>query len=317
MKKKLLVILSLISFIPFLMAQQIENPGFEDWEEVGLGTEIIEPIDWSTIKTSDDPTISSLAPITWERSTDAHSGQYSVRLHNTSTLGIPVSGTMSNGQYHPNLNTELAYVFTNTADPRWNTPYTSRPDSIAFWVKWFPDDDDTLQFQALLHVDEATLPPKLENLPNQVAYTRADIGDTLENWTRVALAFNYYDNRTPEYLLIIITSGNGTTPNIGSYAFYDDIEIISGQAIQDNPLEQVSVYFEKNTIHIRNLSEDLRKQSTLEIIDLIGKPLWHCNIHSNQISVDPTLNLDGIFILKISSDNYVISRKIYIKNQGY
>ena len=316
MKKKLLVILSLISFIPFLMAQQIENPGFEDWEEVGLGTEIIEPVNWSTIKTSDDPTISSLAPITWERSTDAHSGQYSVRLHNTSTLGIAVSGTMSNGQYHPNLNTELAYVFTNTTDPRWNTPFTSRPDSIAFWVKFFPDGDDTLQFQALLHVEEATLPPKPVNLPNQVAYTRADIGETIENWTRVALAFEYYDNRTPEYLLIIITSGNGTTPNDGSYAFYDDLEIIDHeQAIHENPLEQVSIYFKKNTLYIRNLSEELRRQSTLDIVDLVGKPIWHTTIHSNEISVDPTLNLDGIYILKISSDDDVISRKIYIKNQ--
>ncbi len=281
-----------------------------------LELKLSNPLNWSTIKTSDDPTISGLAPITWERSTEAHSGQYSVRLHNTSTLGIPVSGTMSNGQYHPNLNTELAYVYTNTADPRWNTPYTSRPDSIAFWVKWFPDDDDTLQFQALLHVDEATLPPKPENLPNQVAYIRADIGETIENWTRVALAFEYYDNRTPEYLLIIITSGNGTTPNVGSYAFYDDIEIISGQAIHENPLEQVSVYFENNTLHILNLSEDIMKQSTLEIIDLVGRPIWHSKIHSNEIAIEPTLNLDGIYLLKISSADNVISRKIYIKTQG-
>jgi len=317
MEKKILITIWICLSFSFSFSQQVENGGFEDWEEVGLGTEIIEPIEWSTIKTSDDPTISSLAPITWERSTEAHSGQYSVRLHNTSTLGIPVSGTMSNGQYHPNLNTELAYVYTNTADPRWNTPYTSRPDSIAFWVKWFPDDDDTLQFQALLHVDEATLPPKPENLPNQVAYTRADIGETIENWTRVALAFEYYDNRTPEYLLIIITSGNGTTPNVGSYAFYDDIEIISGQAIQDNPLEQVSIYFENNTVHILNLSEDIMKQSTLEIIDLAGRPIWHSKIHSNEITIEPTFNLDGIYLLKISTADNVISRKIYIKNQGF
>ncbi len=318
MKKKLFIIISLISFIPLLMAQQIENPGFEDWEEVGLGPDIIEPVNWSTIKTSDNPTISGLAPITWERSANAHSGQYSVKLHNTSTLGIPVSGTMSNGQYHPNLNTELAYVFTNTADPQWNTPYTFRPDSIAFWMKFLPDGNDTLQFQALLHVDEATLPPKPENEANRVAYTRADIGGTFENWTRIALAFDYFDSRTPEYILIIITSGNGTTPNVGSIAFYDDLEIIGGdQAINENPLEQVGVYVTANTLHISNLSDDLRMHSTLEIFDLVGRPLWQSKIVSDEISLEPTLNLSGICIVKISSDDYVISRKIYIKNQGF
>lgn len=312
MRKKIFLSLGICFLFSFSFSQQVENGGFEEWEEVGLGPEIIEPVNWSTIKTSDDPTISSLAPITWERSTDAHTGQYSVRLHNTSTLGIPVSGTMSNGQYHPNLNTELAYVFTNTEDPLWNTQYTYRPDSIVFWVKYFPDGDDTLQFQALLHVGEATLPPKPENLPNQVAYIRADIGETLENWTRVSLAFEYFDNRTPEYLLIIITSGNGTTPNVGSIAFYDDIEIIQGQAIHENPLEQVSVYFESNTLHFRNLPEDLRNQSTLDIVDLSGRTLWESKIHSNDIAIDPSLNLNGIYVLKIGTENYLINRKIYI-----
>jgi hypothetical protein len=318
MKKNLFVIITFISFFPQLMAQQIENPGFEFWEEVGLGSEIIEPVDWSTVKTSDDPTISGLAPITWERSTDAHTGQYSVRLHNTSTLGIPVSGTMSNGQYHPNLNTELAWVFTNTTDPRWNMPYNSRPDSIAFWVKFFPVGNDTLQFQALLHVEEATLPPKPENLVNQVAYTRADIGETIENWTRVALAFEYYDNRTPEYILIIITSGNGTTPNVGSYAFYDDIEIIDdGQAIHENPLNKVNIFVSANTLYISNLSEDFMQSTTITLYDPIGRLVWQNKIHSDKISLEPTLNLSGLYIAKISSDDYVMSRKIYINNQGF
>jgi hypothetical protein len=318
MKKKWLVMITLLSFIPLLMAQQIENPGFEDWEEIGLGPDILEPVNWSTVKTSDDPTISGLAPVTWERSTNSHTGQYSVRLHNTTTLGIPVSGTMSNGQYHPNLNTELAWVYTNSTDPRWNTPYTSRPDSIAFWVKFFPNGNDTLQFQALLHVDEATLPPKPENLVNQVAYTRADIGETYENWTRVALAFEYFDNRTPEYILIIITSGNGTTPNDGSYAFYDDLEIIGGeQAIYENPLEQVDIFITANSLHISNLSEDLRKQSTLGIFDLFGRTVWHGKIHSDEISLEPILHLTGIYIVKINTDEYVISRKLYYNYHGF
>jgi hypothetical protein len=185
-------------------------------------------------------------------------------------------------------------------------------------MKFFPSGNDTLQFQALLHVDDATLPPKPENIDNQVAYTRADIGGTYENWTRVALAFDYFDNRTPEYLLIIITSGNGTTPNVGSIAFYDDLEIIGGgQAIHKNPLEQVGLYFTANKLHIQNLSPNLSIQTTLSIFDLVGKTLWECKINSNEISLEPTLNLKGIYLVKISSDDYVISRKIYINYQGF
>jgi hypothetical protein len=314
MKNKFTLLIMLLPISIFSYSQQIENPGFENWEEVGLGPDIIEPVDWSTIKTSDNPSISSLAPITWERSTDAHSGQYSVRLHNTSTLGIPVPGTMSNGQYHPNLNTELAWVFTNTSDTTWNTGFTARPDSIVFWMKFFPEGNDTLQFQALLHVDDATLPPQPENLPNQVAYTRADIGGLHENWTRVALAFNYYDNRTPEYILIIITSGNGTTPNPGSVAYYDDLEVIGGgQSIPDNPLSQVNIYSAGKILYLNNLPKNLIKHSSLEVLDLLGRTIWQSTIQSDKIPIDPTFHLKGIYIVKISSADYVLSKKVNFK----
>jgi len=218
---------------------------------------------------------------------------------------------MSNGQYHPNLNTELAYVFTNTEYPEWNTPFTSRPDSIAFWMKFFPSGDDTLQFQALLHVDDATLPPKPENEANQVAYIRADIGGTYENWTRISLAFDYFDDRTPEYLLIIITSGNGTTPNVASYAFYDDLEIIGGgQAIQENPLNQIDLYVTENTLHIRNIPKDFINQTHLEVLDLLGRIVWESKIQSDEVSLDPAKNLSGIYVVKITSKDYSISKKV-------
>lgn len=313
MKKSILLFVA-ICFGLFLNAQSsIENPGFEDWEEVGLGPDIIEPVDWSTIKTSDDPAISGLTPITWEKSTDAHSGQYCLKLYNTSTLGIPVVGTICNGQYHANLNTDLAWSFTNLTDPQWHTPFTARPDSIAFWLKFFPMEGDTLQFQALLHVGDATIPPKPENIDNQVAYTRADLPGTYENWTRIALAFDYYDNRTPEYIFMILTSGNGTTSIDGSVAYYDDLEVIGGDlAINDNPLDQIEIYATGNTLYIKNLSEGLMKNASVEIIDLVGRSVAKNKIQSKKVQLDPRYDLNGMYIVKITSDDYVVSRKIYI-----
>ena len=300
--------------ILFTNAQnQIENPGFEDWEPESAGTvEFIEPINWSTIKTADDPTLSGLAPFNWERSEDAHNGQYSIKLYNTSALGgIPVVGTLVNGQYHSNIQTELAYSFTNPDDPKWNTPFTARPDSIAFWIKYFPMPGDTLQFQALLHVGDCSLPPNSENEMNQVGYTRCDLPGTYENWTRIALAFDYFDNRTPEYLLMILTSGNGTNSIEGSIAYYDDLEIIGGeQAIHNNPLNEVSVHFNNNMLFIENMPEDMLKNAGIEIIDLAGKVLIKREIHTNQVQLNKSGSLIGLYILRIHSDKYSVSRKI-------
>ncbi len=315
MKRNLLLVTCTIFIVPLIMAQQhIENPGFEDWETEMAGTvEFEEPVNWSTIKTSDNPTLTGLMPFNWERSEDAHSGQYSIKLYNTSALGtIPVVGTLCNGQYHALIQTNLAYSFTNQNDPKWNTPFTARPDSIAFWLKYFPMEGDTLQFQALLHVDDCTLPPNSENEGNRVAYTRCDLPGTYEEWTRIALAFDYFDDRTPEYLLMILTSGNGTTSIEGSVAYYDDLEVIGGDlAIHDNPLDQVDIHVSGNTVLLNNMPKDLFKQTNLEIFDLTGRSVWRTGINSNKVELSTSKNLNGMYIIKITSSDYIISRKVY------
>ena len=73
MKRYILTTISLviISFLVFGQ-QQVENPGFEEWEVVVSGPpDIIEPVNWSTIKTGDDPNIVPFTPITWERTTES------------------------------------------------------------------------------------------------------------------------------------------------------------------------------------------------------------------------------------------------------
>ena len=56
-----------------------------------------------------------------------------------------VNGVATNGRLHPDMNPELAYIFTDTLDNMWNTPFSTRPDSIAGWFKYAPQGNDTLQ----------------------------------------------------------------------------------------------------------------------------------------------------------------------------
>jgi len=86
MKKNLLITIGLLIAITAFSQQQPENPGFEDWEDVGLNVD--EPVNWSSLKTSNDPGINFVAPYVWDKSTDFHTGTYSVKLYNSSVLGI-------------------------------------------------------------------------------------------------------------------------------------------------------------------------------------------------------------------------------------
>lgn len=315
MKRSILTVLVSLFFVPFLMAQNlIENPGFEEWEEIGFGPDILEPVNWSSIKTSDLPALNNVAPIVWERSEDAHSGQYSLKLFNANILGLDVVGVMCNGQIHADWNPDLGFTYTNPEDPQWYTPFTSRPDSIAFWLKFFPAEGDTLQFQALLHDGEGTIPETPENEDNWIGLAKLYLPDAQEEWTRIAVPFDYYNTRTPEYILFILNSGNGTTPIDGSIAYYDDMEIIvNNNAIHDNPLDNINIHVADNEIFINNIPEDLMKNANLEILDLTGRSVWQGKINSNKISLGSTNSYSGMHIVKVTSTEYVISRKVYFK----
>ncbi|MCD4682737.1 MAG: hypothetical protein K8R86_05610, partial [Bacteroidales bacterium] len=124
MKNLFLTIIAFVIGIA-VFAQQPENAGFELWEDVGLATD--EPVDWSSIKTSDNSIANSFAPYVWDQSTDAHSGTYSVQLINGSVLGIVAAGTVTNGRIHAELS-GVGWAYTDPADARWNTPLTVKPD---------------------------------------------------------------------------------------------------------------------------------------------------------------------------------------------
>ena len=78
-----------------------------------------------------------MIPVTLERSTDAHTGMYSVKLENDTILGMVAPGTMTNGRVHATLPPSDAYVYTIDSMPEFHTPFTDLPDSLEVWAKFF------------------------------------------------------------------------------------------------------------------------------------------------------------------------------------
>jgi hypothetical protein len=213
--------LYLLSFISAYSQQQVENPGFESWEDVGLAVD--EPINWSSIKTSDGGAfINGFAPYVWDKSTDAHSGAYSVKLYNNEVIGIIAAGTVTNGRIHAEA-TGTGWAFTDTGDDRWNTPFTERPDSVAVWVKYAPAGTDDAQLKVVLHSGSAKIPDATQT--NYIAVAEISVPNEISTWTRFSAPFNYISGADPEYILMVASAADESA-TIGSEAYFDDLELI-------------------------------------------------------------------------------------------
>jgi hypothetical protein len=293
--------------------QQIENPGFEYWEDAGTVKD--EPVDWSTIKTCDDPGIAAVAPVTFEQSTDAHSGNYSLKLFNIEVFGVSATGAISNGMFHAEFNLDSSYSFTDQVDPRWNTVFTSRPDSLVGWFKYFPSGNDAAQFKAILHVDSCKLPENgtLHDWVGMAFYKTAH-GVTYENWTRFSVPFNYYNDKTPEFLLCVINAGDSTISVPDSWLLVDDLEFkYNSSGIDDLKPNNNFLSQEGNNRLIVTLEPaEIYINYRFSLTDLSGRQVFSTNLESSLLILPSSVN-PGIYVAILEGKENRFIQKVMIR----
>lgn len=223
--KQLATSLAILS-TAFAFAQpQILNNGFETWQNVGTGTE--EPGEWSSIKTSDGGNfINNLAPQVCFQSGDAHTGSYSVNVRTVQSPIGAANGIVTCGRVHAELNPANGRVFTEASDAQWHQVLTSRPDSLVGWYKTTVMTGDFPTVDALVHMGTGSMPENgtLGNWIGQAGWDGASA--TVGTWTRFSVPFNYLNGNTPEYVLVVMTSGDSLISQVGTQSWYDDLALI-------------------------------------------------------------------------------------------
>jgi len=306
MKNVVLFLFALIS--SSLIAQQVENGSFEKWEmENGKN----EPVDWSSIQTGLPSAISGLAPKVVFEEANGRTGKC-IKMENKTTFGIVANGIVTNGRVFADLDPTKAYIFTDTDDSRWNTPVTAKPDSIVGWFKYQPATGDIASVSAILHTGEAKAPT--DDSTNYVALAKLEFSNTVNDWTRFSIPFTYLSTSDPEYVLIIITSGNGTQAVGGSVGYFDDIELIYNTVgVKEVDLaETINAYggFQKITIDSRDLKQGGSIQ--VKVFDITGKERLNEILPAGE-ERDFNEFKSGVYILQMVYNNQVFTKKIAVR----
>ncbi len=315
MQKKFTIYLPVVLLCLFLAQnsnaqQQMENPGFEFWEDFGIGPDTLEPVNWSSLKSSDGgELINMLIPQVWEQSTDAHSGMYSVKLENLPIITYVAPGTLTNGRVHATFPPSDAFVFTAVDDPQWNTPFTDTPDSLTIWAKFFPQLNDKAHVIAILHTDSAKIVDS--TAMNWIATAHIEIPNEISEWTRLAVPFTYLNSNTPEHILFAIYSGDAQDAQLGSIMYLDDIELTYYNVSVNSPnFDHAKMYFTNEKLVIKLGAEDLNKDFTMQILDLSGRVIISSEFlssDSNEFQVDIP---SGVYICKIRNESTEFTQKL-------
>ena len=305
MMKSLHIIFALL-IINGTLSQQLENSGFEQWENVGTGEE--EPLSWSSTKTSDNSSLNGLAPQVISRSTDAHTGTYAAKLVNKNVpfVNIVANGILTNGIVHTTTNPQDSYVYTDVNSSDHSQPFTSFPDSIVGWYKYAPQGNDVGNIQVLLHGSYGQLP--VDASTSIIALAEFDFSAN-SNWTRFSTPFIYYPTiNNPAYILCNISAGDSTQAVANSELKIDDLELIYNTTkIPDESTNSINVTYLNDHLQFSNIVNEIN----YAIYNLQGQLMNIGKIDRYNRNVSITLE-SGIYFISIQSKDHHQSIKILV-----
>jgi hypothetical protein len=309
---------TLFSILAFnLSAQtQIENGGFEFWDNLGQDTE--EPQQWSSLKTATDDNnflnLANQAPqVVWRETSGVHSGSFCLKLVVASynvLAGLSPNGILTNGRVFSSTTPSDAYVYSDLSSSHWNTPCTDRPDSLIGWYKYSPQGGDKGKVEVLFHNNstQGQLPSN-GSTSHWVGNGLVEFTSSQSIWKRFSFPINWLTNGIPNYVLIVSTAGDETNSVTGSTLWLDDLAFVY------NPTPSIvneagifySLYNYNQQIHL-NLPSSYTSAS-LSIYNLTGQKVFVSN--KLNTSIFHELN-NGIYIYQLIIDGKTYSGKISI-----
>lgn len=289
--------------------QQPNNPGFENWDNVGNDTE--EPVSFNSMMTGDLCTFcqAGASQRVFRDGSDYHGGSYSVRIESTSAVGITVNGTLTTGRViAPSTTASEGYTQTLRNNADFNHAFTDEPDSLVFWAKYnLTDNSDSASVAAILHDDFDMRDPGGDNA--HVIATARKVFQTAGVWERISVPFQNTGTSSSPVAYLLMTFTSSFTPgqgNSNATLWVDDAEFIYNSpvtAVDEQLAEVVKVY--PNPTNDGRVSISLgneMKNGMVTVLNVMGQTVGQFSfVNDNRIDVEvdqPT----GIYFLNIRTE---------------
>ena len=327
MKKHLLLAIILITTGTFFTEKahaqaQMDNAGFEEWDTLAYYPDqnppilIVEPKRWSSLKSADQ--LADAAPNVCFISEDAHSGNYSVHLVNVMSFTV-ANGMMTTGRVHAEMDKTKAYAYTIPDVWEFHMRLSGRPDSIAGWIKYIPKDGDKASLNFDLHLGTYRKPARQEDSVYLVGSAEYIVEEEVPEWTRFSVPFTYFKADTlPEYVLAVVSSGNGFDAQAGSEMWVDDLVMIYNDgnttSVKTHPVSKgkLTSWYARGILNIE-LKKNSNKTYHLSVMDIMGRTVYTGLLPANERKQLQLDQAEGIYIVRVSDETESFTKKVFIR----
>ncbi len=288
MLKKLLCCLTVFT-CTLSYAQNIPNPGFENWIQYG-GYK--DPEGWFTINAL--TILGGNATVLQATGADAHTGSSAIRLRSISIFGQVAPGIAATGAINPtSQSVEGGFAFDQ------------RPVFLSGWYQYAPAGMDT----ASVGISLTRWNPQTQTteVVGEGSFSEAA---SVNEYTRFWIPIIYFSTETPDTASIVLLSSAGengvpsSTLLIDDLSFENDFPVSSSSTA--NPSIQVALYPMPagNSCFLDNPNGQF---TNLEIYNLTGQLTATIALTEGTNNIDTSTLKEGIYTYRVSHQNGTVA----------
>lgn len=299
MKKSLLILFACCLGAPAVMAQQIPNAGFENWNNTS-GYNM--PDNWGNTT----QLTGALGVYTVTKGTPGNPGNAYLKLTTLTAMGQNVPGVAVSG------NLDLS----NPSNPKYSGfAYSGRPSALtgAWQYMAMSGTDQGVIFVLLSKWNSST------NSRDTIGTVTERLQDMVMSWETFSLPINYVNTATPDTALVVLSSsGAGSTITPNSYLYVDDLAFDGGTS-GINDTKQVVGNLNifpvpaSNSLSISFNFINKAQNLSISLCDMQGRILLQESTNQNQYKLDISAIASGNYFLNISDGSNVQVEKVVIK----
>jgi len=244
-----------------------------------------------------------------EKTTDAYSGNYAVKMESATIFFTFTAGALWTGDFEINI--------TDPAESaQFGVPYEGTPTNVQFYYKYFPVNGDSMGIYTILRKWNPTTQQQ-----DTIAYAEVRQSETTDEYTLFDLELDYFiPNIQPDSIEIAFTSsaaGFEYMGQIGSRLFVDEVKLIDFVGITDVLTQEVKVSTSPNpaTDHLQFGLDKTIPNAQLLIFDAMGRQINTLIFTTNTPQLDVSAWQSGTyyFLLKNEKGQDLSSGKFLIK----
>jgi hypothetical protein len=294
--KKIYIIIIASAFAAGQTSAQIQAPniGFENWETLQgpISNTYDEPASWN----SSNECTALLNQFAVTKSSDAHSGSFSVRMETFQAFG----NVRANGV----ITTADMICLAAGGGQEGGMAYSEAiPDSVIGWYKYQPANSDSGYSQVMFLSN---------NDMDTLSYTRYNFVQAVNTWTRFSFPLNPISgSQLPEKLSLFFScswgDGSQGQAEVGSTLYLDDVEFVfNPQGVNDIAASSIHVY-PNPAVGEFNVDIPAGEYATLEVMDVTGKLVKRVKLEEARTKVNVSQLVAGLYIYQVSTvDNTVL-----------